>query len=163
MTIGGGVATLNGTGKNYNATLYTNQTYNRTDEPVLTTSFNVSSTSGQFIAALDGYTSANAYRRVGVYVQSGNIYLQTVTGSTTTNVATLISGVKANTNYNLEFDVTSQYIKVYVWVATAAKPTSPSYAYTVNDWTTVRPYFSLYSGTAKVNPITMKGPSYTST
>ena len=162
VTMAGGAATLNGTGKNYNATFYTNQSYNRTDEPILSTSFKVSSTSGQFIAALDGYTSSNSYRRVGIYVQGGNIYLQTVSGSTTTNVATLASGAKANTNYNLEFDITSQYIKVYLWAATGQKPASPSYIYSVNDWTAVRPYFSLYSGTATVNPVTLKGPTYTS-
>lgn len=163
VTIGGNAAILKGTGRNYNATFYTNQSYNMTDEPVLTTSFKVSSASGRFIAALDGYTSSSVYRRVGIYVQNGNIYLQTVSGKTTTNVATLISGAKANTNYNLEFDVTSQDIKVYLWVATGQKPANPSYTYTVNDWAAVRPYFSLYSGTATINSVTLKGPSYTST
>ena len=163
VAIGSGIATLKGTGSNYNATFYTNQFYARTDKPILSTTFKVSSTSGKFIAALDGYTSSNSYRRVGIFVQSGKIYVQTVSDSTTGTPATLIGTAKTNTNYNLDFEVTPQEIKICLWESAAQRPTNPSYTYTVTDWNTVRPYFSLYSGTAAIDCVTLKSPSFTST
>jgi len=162
VTIGNGTATLKGTGKNYNATFYANQLYSRADKPVFTTTFKVSSTSGGFIAALDGYTSSISYRRVGIYVYGGRIYLQTMTGSTASNKATLISSAKANTNYNVEFEVTPESIKVYLWESSAQKPAGPSYVYTTTDWSAVRPCYSLYSGTATVDSVTIRGPNYNS-
>ena len=162
-TIGSGAATLKGTGNNYSALIYTKQHYLRSDKPVLTTTFKVSSTSGRFIAALDGYTSSNAYRRIGIYVYGGSIYLQTVTGSSVSNKATLISTAKANTNYTVELEVTLKAINVYLWESSAAKPATPSYTYTVTDWAAVRPYFSLYSGTGTIDYVTMKSPNYNST
>lgn len=163
VAIAGGSATLKGTGSNYNATFYSNQSYIMTDRPVFSTTFKVSSTSGKFITGLDGYAAGGAYLRVGVYVYGGKIYLQTVTGSTASNKDTLVSTAKANTNYNVDFEVTGQDIKVYLWEATAQRPTSPSYTYTVTDWAAIRPYYSLYSGTATVDYATLKGPSYSST
>src|SRR3989338_1733007 len=147
VTINNNTATLNGK----SASLYSNYPFWRQDNPVLKTDFKVTSTSGQFTTTLDGISSSGDTRRLGIIVKNRAIQILRQDNSGPTYPVTLVSKAKANTNYTVEFQTTPNAIKIYLWKSSNARPINTSYTYTVADWASFKPKFSVYSGKATVS------------